>query len=332
MPANRSIGRTGQRQSNLVIVGAGSRGRDLADAIARHPELHYRLIGFVEDNSDVPAPDGNCILGKTSDLPRIITRYQVDQVIVASTPSWQEDLMRWLLDTGQERQVNVRIFPSLFETMIVGMRFDPIEDIPLGQITDNGTPVAYVVGKRALDLLTSTLMLTVFSIPTAVLCALIKFTSPGPVIFRQIRVGLRGKLFTLYKLRTMVNDAEKHTGPVLSDPYDQRVTTLGRFLRATRLDEIPQFINVLLGQMSVVGPRPERPEFVSEFVLRIPGYSKRLEVLPGITGLAQVYGAYRTSVSHKVRYDWYYVYRRSLGLDMRILLLTAATVLRRAGS
>jgi len=332
MPADRTIGRKGQRQKNLVIVGAGNRARDLAQAIERHPELGYRLIGYVQDGSNVAASGEVRILGRTSDLPSIITTYHVDHVIVATGPSWQEDLVRWLLDTGQERRVQVRILPSLFEAMIAGMRFDPIEDIPLGQITDGGTLVGYTAGKRLLDLATSMLMLSLFSIPTAVFCALIKLTSPGAVVFRQQRVGRAGRLFTLYKLRTMVNDAEKHTGPVLADPYDQRVTTLGRFLRATRLDEIPQFVNVLLGQMSVVGPRPERPEFVSEFEDAIPGYAKRHEVLPGITGLAQVYGGYRTSVYNKVRYDWYYVYRRSLALDLSILLLTAATVLKRKGS
>jgi len=317
---------------NLVIVGAGDRGRDLARAIERHPELGYRLIGFVEDDSRIANDSGNRILGTTAELPSIIERHAVDEVIIAAAPSWQETLMRYLVDTGRESSVQVRVFPSLFEAMIAGMHFSPIEDIPLGQISPSHTTLLYQAGKRTLDILASIAMLIMLAPLAAVMCALIRLTSPGPILFEQKRVGLMGRVFNLYKLRTMVADAEKYTGPKLADPYDERVTTIGKFMRATRMDEVPQFINVLLGEMSIVGPRPERPEFVRDFMARIPSYIKRLEVKPGITGLAQVYGGYHTSVQHKVRYDWYYVYRRSLALDLRIILLTAGVVLRRAGS
>lgn len=332
MPNHNFAAQAEQGCRNLVIVGAGYRGRDLADAIDRHPELGYRLIGFVEDDSRVAHESGNRILGTTADLPSIVERYAVDEIIIAAAPSWQETLMRYLVETGRESSVQVRVFPSLFEAMIAGMHFSPVEDIPLGQICPVQPTLLYHVGKRVLDVLASVAMLIAVAPLTALVCILIRLTSPGPILFKQKRVGLRGRVFNLFKLRTMVADAEKYTGPKLADPYDRRVTTLGKFLRATRLDEVPQFINVLLGEMSIVGPRPERPEFVRQFMTQIPGYSKRLEVKPGITGLAQVYGGYRTSVYHKVRYDWYYVYRRSLALDLKVILLTAGVVLRRAGS
>jgi lipopolysaccharide/colanic/teichoic acid biosynthesis glycosyltransferase len=139
-------------------------------------------------------------------------------------------------------------------------------------------------------------------------------------------------VFRIYKLRTMVADAEQRTGPVLADPYDARMTTVGRWLRATRLDELPQFVNVIKGDMSVVGPRPERPEFVGQFLKEVPGYAKRHEVRPGITGLAQVYGGYLTTVYSKLRYDWLYLYRCSFWYDLRIIGLTIKVVLSRAGT
>jgi lipopolysaccharide/colanic/teichoic acid biosynthesis glycosyltransferase len=161
--------------------------------------------------------------------------------------------------------------------------------------------------------------------------AAIWLTSPGPVIFRQVRVGRGGSSFTMYKFRTMHLEAERGTGPVLATENDPRVTRLGRFLRATRLDELPQLWNVLSGDMSFVGPRPERPEFVRQFEVEIQGYRERLKVRPGLTGYAQVNGEYHTSPATKLKYDLAYMYNRSFLLDLKILSETAKVILTRRG-
>jgi lipopolysaccharide/colanic/teichoic acid biosynthesis glycosyltransferase len=169
--------------------------------------------------------------------------------------------------------------------------------------------------------------------PAIALAALaVKLTSPGPVLFCQERVTKDGHSFTIFKLRTMVVDAEKHTGPTLSaGKSDARITPVGKLLRATRLDELPQLINVLRGEMSIVGPRPERPCFVRQFEEQIPGYRERHQVLPGITGMAQVHGGYAIDAEMKLRYDLLYVYNWSPWLDLKIMLQTVATVCRRTG-
>ncbi|HZR83300.1 MAG TPA: sugar transferase [Candidatus Binatia bacterium] len=169
-------------------------------------------------------------------------------------------------------------------------------------------------------------------LPLAVLAAVaIRVTSRGPVLFRQRRVGRGASEFMIYKFRTMHVDAESESGPVLARDGDDRVTSVGRILRATRIDELPQLVNVLNGDMSLVGPRPERPELAAEFVRRIPRYAERWQVKPGITGLAQVRADYHTSAEEKLTYDLSYVARRSLALDLRILAATARAVATGAG-
>jgi len=169
-------------------------------------------------------------------------------------------------------------------------------------------------------------------LPVSLAVALaVKFTSPGPVIYKQTRVGRHGKEFNILKFRTMIADAERIVGPVLAGVNDPRITKVGRFLRKTRLDEIPQLINVLRGEMSLVGPRPERPHFVAQFCESFPVYRERLVVKPGLTGLAQVNGAYDTSAENKLKYDLAYIYNQSLWLDLLILLETVKVVLAGEG-
>ena len=162
--------------------------------------------------------------------------------------------------------------------------------------------------------------------------AVLVTTSPGPIVYRQRRVGKDGKEFILYKLRTMIDRAEDKTGPVLTSRADPRVTRVGRFLRDSRLDELPQLWNVLNGTMSLVGPRPERPEFVKDFLRSVPGYAERFQVKPGLTGLAQINGAYHTTPEYKLKYDLAYMYNYSVWLDIRILADTIKVVLTRQGS
>jgi exopolysaccharide biosynthesis polyprenyl glycosylphosphotransferase len=177
--------------------------------------------------------------------------------------------------------------------------------------------------KRAFDFAASLLGLILLAPVLALVAIMVKMSSPGPVIFTQERIGRYGKPFQILKIRTMVEDAEAATGPVLAQgEVDPRLTKIGRFLRSCRLDEIPQLWNVLKGEMSLVGPRPERPHFVRKFVDRTPAYAKRHEVRPGITGLAQVSGGYHTDARDKLRFDLIYVSHQSLWLDLEILART----------
>jgi len=317
---------------NVIILGGGQRALSIAEEMRHHPERCYHLVGFVDDDPERAKANGVQLLGQPSDLTWLIERYHVDEVIVAYLPSWQERMVTELVASGQAERVKLRVVPSLYESMVSDLQIDPVDDTPLVRVNCRRPAHWYLVCKRVLDVLFSLLMLAL-SWPLVLLAALlIKATSEGPAFFVQERVGKGGQTFRMYKLRTMVVDAEKTTGPVLADPYDARVTAVGRFLRATRLDELPQFWNVIKGDMSVVGPRPERPEFVSNFMAQVPGYAKRHEVRPGITGLAQVYGGYLTNVYNKLRYDWLYLYRCSLWYDLRIVLLTVKVVFGRAGT
>ena len=193
----------------------------------------------------------------------------------------------------------------------------------------------YAIIKRIFDIAASIVALVMFT-PLCLLTAIfIKLTSQGPVIFRQIRVGQDGKLFEIYKFRTMCVDAERETGPIWARENDSRLTPVGHILRTARIDEIPQFFNVLKGEMSIVGPRPERPVFVNKFVQEIPHYNKRLAVKPGITGLAQVRHRYDETIADvkkKIKYDILYIKRFCLWTDLRILMRTVRVVLTGAGA
>jgi exopolysaccharide biosynthesis polyprenyl glycosylphosphotransferase len=181
--------------------------------------------------------------------------------------------------------------------------------------------------------LTLAVLFLVLTLPLMIIIAVaIKLSSPGPVLFKQERVGEGESVFWLYKFRTMVPDAEAETGPVLATEDDSRVTPLGHFLRRYRLDELPQLYNIIRGEMSFVGPRPERPYFVQQFKKSIPGYSERFQVKPGVTGLAQVSGGYATTARNKLKYDLIYIYNQSFSLDLKILFQTIRVVLSAHGS
>jgi exopolysaccharide biosynthesis polyprenyl glycosylphosphotransferase len=206
-----------------------------------------------------------------------------------------------------------------------------LHDVPLVEVLkDPQEDLAFLI-KEVVDVGIAAVLL-LFSLPVVcVAVGCIKLTSTGPMFYRQRRVGRDSKEFVMYKLRTMIDRAEATTGPVLAGIDDERITRVGRFLRATRIDEIPQLFNVLNGTMSLVGPRPERPEFVEEFLQTIPGYAERLQVKPGLTGLAQVNSEYHTTAEYKLKYDLAYIYNYSLWLDMRILAETVKVMLTRRG-
>jgi exopolysaccharide biosynthesis polyprenyl glycosylphosphotransferase len=314
-------------RSRVQIVGAGPSASRAARELEESGE--YDVVGFVSDN----APGGAerpWVIGRTSDIPRLVQALAVQQVIVAEAPAWQQQLTS-LHAEGAPSPVAIHVVPGVYEARLSRRQLHRVRDLPLVDLTP-ANPKVGLVFKRALDFLIASMGL-VLAAPAMALAALaIKATSTGPVFFRQERVGKSGRPFTIYKLRTMVADAEKSTGPVLSSgASDPRITPLGKLLRASRLDELPQLFNVLRGEMSVVGPRPERPCFVERFEAEIPGYRERHQFLPGITGLAQVNGGYAIDAELKLRYDLLYVYNWSLWLDLQVMFQTVWTMCRRTG-
>ncbi len=231
-----------------------------------------------------------------------------------------------------ETHVKVEVIPELYEIFIGRVDHTLISDIPLVKLTRKQVPGWVIVVKRTLDLTFSFIALIV-GLPLWLICALlVKITSSGPIFYTQERVGQKEKLFKIYKFRTMYKGAEKTSGPVLADENDPRITFIGSFLRRLRLDEVPNIINSRKGKMSFVGPRPERPEFVKEFVEKIPGYQERFKIKPGVTGLAQVSGTYATTARNKLKYDLIYAYNQSLFLDLKVIMQTIKIVLTGKGA
>jgi exopolysaccharide biosynthesis polyprenyl glycosylphosphotransferase len=314
----------------ILIVGAGETGRLIAEQLKLRAGNH--VVGFIEDDPAMAAAIKDSVLGGHDDVLRVVDEHDVDEVVVAYAPSWQQRVAESLVN-GHSR-LRVHVVPTLYETMIAKPDFQTIHDVPLIHLhAPTGLSYPSRILKRAFDVVVSSIIL-LLSLPLNLLVALgIKLTSAGPVLISQERVGRNGRLFKCLKFRTMVSNAEAATGPVLSSGKgDSRVTPLGRFLRKTRVDEIPQFLNVLLGHMSVVGPRPERTVFVNKFRSEVMGYDERHKVRPGITGLAQVHGYYLTDVHTKLRYDMLYVYNQSLLLDTKILALTLREMFAGSGS
>lgn len=316
----------------ILIVGAGEAGRTLAQALERQHGSQCLVVGFVDDHPEAANGSRDKVLGGRQDLLTLVDKHQVDEVIVADAPSWQERLVESLCSNGH-RNLTVRVVPSMYEAMIGRPAFASVDDVPMLGLTVPTPPRAYVVAKRIFDVACSALALVVTSPVLALGALAIKLTSRGPVLYKQNRVGLNGVTFQMLKLRTMVADAERQTGPVLScGKGDGRVTPVGRLLRKLRLDELPQFVNVLRGEMSVIGPRPERPCFVQDYEQKVPAYKQRHRIRPGITGLAQVNGYYQSSFDIKLRYDLMYIFNQSVMLDLKILLLTAKAIFCSGGS
>jgi exopolysaccharide biosynthesis polyprenyl glycosylphosphotransferase len=277
--------------------------------------------------------EGVPVLGLVPEIDRFIREHEVNDVIVALDPGQTNRLIE-VIDAIETPDVSVKILPD-FVHLISGLnRTNQIYGLPLIEVMPDPMPSWERATKRTMDLVFSSIILLVAAPVMAVVAALVKLTSSGPVVFAQERVGQHGRLFTIYKFRSMFEDAEKRTGPVFASKGDPRITPLGAVLRKLRLDELPQLFNVLRGEMSLVGPRPERPYFVDQFRKQIPLYSRRLRVKPGITGWAQVKWKYDESfddVVEKTKYDLFYVENISLRMDLKILLNTIATVIGAKG-
>lgn len=318
----------------VLVVGTNAAAAELVETVRLNPWLNLEVVGMVVSTGNGTRPQVLAdvpVLGTRDELPALLTRHRIDEVIIASDPTWQDQLLDALARAGDGR-ARVSVVPSPFEILIGRRETLRLHDIPLIAVID---PVpgdgAGLWVKRGFDVLLAVVLL-VPAVPVMLLVAVaIRLTSPGAVIYRQTRVGKDGAPFTMFKFRTMHAEAERATGPVLASHDDPRITGLGKLLRATRVDELPQLWNVLRGDMSFVGPRPERPEFVHDYERDIHGYAERLRVRPGLTGYAQVNGEYHTSAPTKLKYDLAYIHNRSLWLDCRILSETVKVMLTRRG-
>jgi exopolysaccharide biosynthesis polyprenyl glycosylphosphotransferase len=317
----------------VVIVGTNAAAAEVIDTIRGQHWLGLDIIGSVVSNQNgtrVKALHDVPVLGTRDELPALCERHNIDEVIIASDATWQDGLLdalsRW---PGTRSRVSV--VPSPYEILIGRRETLRLHDIPLIEVLDDLSGGARAAVKRGVDLVLGSVLLVPAVPVMLVVAAMIRATSPGPVIFHQARVGQGGRVFTMHKFRTMHAEAERTTGPVLAIENDPRITRLGRILRATRLDELPQLLNVVRGDMSFVGPRPERPEFVSQFERDIQGYAERFRVRPGLTGYAQVNGEYHTSAATKLKYDLAYIHNQSVWLDVRILSETMKVMLTRRG-
>jgi exopolysaccharide biosynthesis polyprenyl glycosylphosphotransferase len=322
----------------LLLVGTEG---DVQAFLSGLPELRpfpeFTIAGLVSLNGRNSAreEDGVPWLGSTDELPRILQEVRIDDVLLLSPATWKDILVDRLLRLPAEPQAGERprllVVPSMYDILVGRVSSLRLHDVPLVEVLKNPQEDLAFFIKGVLDKVIAGLLLALGFPVLLVAAVLIKLTSPGPILYCQQRVGQGRKKFTLYKLRTMVDGAEQETGPVLAGPEDERVTWVGRLLRDSRIDEIPQLLNVFNGTMSLVGPRPERPEFVGEFLRTIPGYAERLQVKPGLTGLAQVDGEYHTTPEYKLKYDLAYIYNYSLWLDMRIMAETVKVILTRRG-
>lgn len=340
----------------IAIVGTGPAARELAQTIDAHHYHGLRVAGFVpapnedETDEDVDVPLGaggedshrdvakpdlqppGPMLGTVDELPGLLATGEVDDVIlVTGRREWRSRLLDSLSGTRPAHS-SVLLLPGPFESLIGRMRYRWVHDLPVIEVMGETEWHQRLPWKRALDLGLGSLMLLLALPVMALVAALVRTTSPGPALYRQVRIGRDRQSFMLLKFRTMREGAEADGNEVLARAGDPRLTPVGAFLRRYRLDELPQLFNVLGGSMSLVGPRPERPGFVAEYLRRIPGYAERFSLPPGLTGLAQINGEYHSSAQNKLRYDLAYLANRSLWLDLSILFRTVKIVLTSRGT
>ena len=327
-------------QDRVLLVGTGELGRMIHQKILQSPGLGYKVIGYIESGEghnghdhvrEQTGPDavqdsaiicGVPVLGTLDDLHDIVGAFEVDEVIIALPEANQRELVD-IIVRAERGRVSIKVFPDVFQIMASEVSIDDLNGLPLLTIRDVALRGWKLTLKRAVDIVVSAVALIILSPLLLFIALLIKLDSPGAVFYCQQRMGLDARPFWMLKFRSMRNDAEVTTGPVWATPDDPRRTRLGALIRRFSIDEVPQLINVLWGEMSLVGPRPERPVFVEQFKQQIPRYMDRHREKAGLTGWAQVNGLRGdTSIIERTKYDLWYIENWSLSLDFKIMLRT----------
>jgi len=327
----RSLLIKGVGRKNALVVGFNPKAHEVYEQVKEHPALGLDIVGYVSvrDLTQNINYNGTKVLGKISNLPQIIDEYCAREIIIALEKEDRDELVG-IIATCEPKNVGLKIVPDLYEILSGQAKTSQLYGIPLIDVMPQLMPEWEKKLKRLLDIIVSLLILIV-TLPVNLITAVaIKIDSEGSIFFKQERCGINGKIFKIYKFRSMKKDAEKTTGPVWSQKDDPRITRVGKFIRKVRIDEIPQMINVLNGEMSIIGPRPERPFFVEKLSQQIPYYKRRLKVRPGITGWAQVKHKYDETIEDvkiKLRYDLFYIENMSLRMDFKILFRTIFVVL-----
>lgn len=320
----RFIRRRGYNLRYALIVGTGRLGQVITNRVHSHPELGIIIKGFLsEDKSQIGNEvKGFNVLDTFDNIRNIVVEQKIDMIFITLPLSAHEKLKTILDDIGDEI-VSIMLIPDLIEIATLRGGIGDFEGMPIISLRDTPLYGWNLVIKRVADIVLSLTIILAISPLILVISILVKVTSEGPVFYRQERMGLDGKFFNMLKFRTMTIQAEKETGPVWTAKDDSRRTTIGSFLRKTSMDEIPQFFNVFKGEMSIVGPRPERQFFIQQFRDKVPKYMLRHKMKAGITGWAQINGwRGNTSLEKRIEYDLYYIENWSLRFDLEIMWLT----------
>jgi Undecaprenyl-phosphate glucose phosphotransferase len=325
--ARAQLRRYGWGHDRVLIVGTGDIGRMIFQKIQSNPGLGYEVAGFITANGENGTLLGAPILGQASDLAPVIDRYQADEVIIALPEATHQEILMLISDC-ERGKVSIKVFPDVFQIMAGQISIGDLGGLPLLTVRDIALRGWKRVAKRLMDVVGAAVGLILVSPLMMLMAVLIKLDSRGPVFYAQERMGLDARPFKILKFRSMRQDAEAQgAGWTVED--DPRVTRLGRIIRRINVDELPQFINVLVGEMSLVGPRPERPVYVNQFRRSIPRYMDRHWEKAGITGWAQVNGLRGdTSIVERTKYDLWYIENWSLQLDVKILIRTVFNLLR----
>jgi Undecaprenyl-phosphate glucose phosphotransferase len=323
--ALNEVRRRGFNLKSILVIGAGTLGQRVVETIHSHRELGFRVVGLLTRN---PAKvgttiDGTPVVGTVQDVAQVLDRSPVDQVIVA-LPIEDQPILKDLMELLALRTVDVKVVPDLYQYITLGGGLEEFGGLPI--ISLQGGPLHgwNLVAKRVFDVLFAVFSLLLTG-PLMLFAALaVRFTTRGSILYKQERMGMDGRTFNILKFKTMRDDAEASGGAQMASKGDARRTPVGAFLRSTSIDELPQLFNVLVGDMSLVGPRPERPVFIEEFKRQIPKYHLRHKVKAGMTGWAQINGLRgQTSIQKRIEYDLYYIENWSLLLDLKILVRTA---------
>ena len=316
-----ALHRRGRHLSSALVVGGERQAEQVIDRLHGRPEFGLRVVGVL---SEVKAARvrGVPVLGRYEQMRPVLHLCGARQVIVA-LPREDGHRLETLLDQLEDELVDIRLVPDLLHVATLHSSVEDFDGLPVINLRESPLVGWAAIQKRAFDVVMSALLLLLTAPIMGLIALAIRLSAGSPVLYRQERMGLDGHVFDMLKFRTMVNDAERETGPVWARRGDPRETRVGSLLRRTSLDELPQLWNVLRGDMSLVGPRPERPVFIEQFRREVPGYMLRHKVKAGLTGWAQVH-RWRgdTSLHERIEHDLYYIRNWSLGLDIRILLMT----------